>query len=1477
MSLGSQLGNIGKMIVSPFLRIPAPYRIAGGAVVVLAVILIVSILMTGGSGATWGILVFLAVAAAIGLGIFLINRILAWRAGKRAASLGGALSQEHDREVAVSSEVRQQQLAEIKKRWEQAVTELKRANLSLYQLPWFLLIGEPQSGKSTTLMNSGLEFPVGADKLSGAGGTRNCDWWFTNHAVILDTAGRYAFNQSDAPDSAEWTEFLKLLRKHRPACPINGVILALPTTSLLGESREEREGKAKRLRQKLEELQGILGFQFPVFILVTKADRLLGFTEFFSLLPAMEQRQLFGWARPGEYSRPFEVEEFEQGFQELTQGLRRWRMKLIEEDMPAEQRDRLYVLPEEFETLQEPLRDTLSLIFKQNVFAEPLYLRGVFVTSGLQKGRPIVKACAQLVSGASHGPDEKDLGEIFEKSRTFFVRDFYRRKVFPEAGLVNPSSQSVQRQAVLSKLVYGLGGTVAAIVLVVSLFGFFGGTNQYEDLERGLQGLRDFENAGDDVTRRALLRARSMGNAIDGFENTGALDQMFRLLVGSDAEVLEGVERTYEDFVAEELIIPFLDDQMNGLVAGDLVRQDPLLYQKALASMLELFEATSRGSTDEASYSLESIFSYARQRPEKAGRIVWPTEGASEEMWGLGEAWKRAIEGDDIDAPLHESSRSKIASALDALLREHGDALQTHVLRDIWERVLSAHLDFDYAQLAELIPRSREGKDPSKLHEDHRVLHAAVYVDQGIQTIPANDASFSTELQIWSHWPSRDAIGGWTYDKAAGFLNRRPTGLPDPADIVSGWRNVWERYLDALVPDTGPEGTLASMRSDLAAKMQSRLDELARSLPPTNEIVAFCDSPSVATADVATRFAKIRTAIDPLAASLPRRELERDPVVKKPESTGLAAFDEVSQSMTSFVDSLMDAPEQEALTKLGNVDPVFRPLESAYATWSQFRSAAPAKLNREAIPIVTGLGLQTLATADVIWEAIVGDASNYTPQAVKTLRHRVAEWFRHLQAMEALAEGAQKRQLESIRLKLSEIVSLYGTDLQERWLQSIAATGSKLETITSATTWQAYRQAVSGELAATWLTETRAAAARVAGRVSDVKPASGWRTASPLDQRLAQLEALLASATTYLDGPVAESIRMWRDTVKFLDKTEQGAQGAIEPQIIAEIQQRKPLQVFQAFEVASPLVTELEGEATRLFHAPIQAAFQKGVPLIGDVANLAFDQEWAQLGRDNLRSINGYPMRAAVPGDKLITVPVLKRFLSPSDGSLRGLLFKYRGFYPTDFATELAEVLDPSGSAGFVKEPYVANAQLDRQRLSTERKRFVRSAVLLGRLFFGSEEGVRFQVQWYPKLVRANNLLWKLQWQGGDRYRKFKLSGLTIESEDGRLDVPYNERYFDYTVPVSWTVKESSPIELIVSESPVTDLPPAEKQVFESSNWALAELIYANNPRFDQGLVQIEITQEVDDSTWVFPLIFRDLPEIPPALPDLVDSGWLDS
>ncbi len=140
----------------------------------------------------------------------------------------------------------QEEIAILKDRFDEAINFLKTADKrgntnSLYELPWYIIIGPPGSGKTTALINSGLRFPLaerfGKEALQGVGGTRNCDWWITDDAVMIDTAGRYVTQDSYASvDSAAWEGFLDLLKNNRTRRPINGAIIAISLADLAVQS-----------------------------------------------------------------------------------------------------------------------------------------------------------------------------------------------------------------------------------------------------------------------------------------------------------------------------------------------------------------------------------------------------------------------------------------------------------------------------------------------------------------------------------------------------------------------------------------------------------------------------------------------------------------------------------------------------------------------------------------------------------------------------------------------------------------------------------------------------------------------------------------------------------------------------------------------------------------------------------------------------------------------------------------------------------------------------------------------------------------------------------------------------------------------------------------------------------------------------------------------------------------------------------------
>lgn len=406
--------------------------------------------------------------------VLLFEQLRKGREKQRGQAFEGELRKDSQAAGASKEEVREA-LKDLSVKWMEAVRNLKAAGLDIYSLPWYLLIGEPQSGKSTTLKNSGLEFPVGGDALSGAGGTRNCDWWFANEAVILDTAGRFTFQEEAAPDASEWSSFLKLLKKYRAYCPINGVLVVIPCTSLLEDTPEEQDKKAQNIRQKLIHIQRLLDIRFPIFFLITKADRALGFSEFFTKLDPVEQRQLFGWSNPAGAEKPYDPAVVDAAWDQIVTRVHKLRLKFLSSEENVANADRFIVFPEELRALKEPVRRYLDAILTQSRYDEPFVFRGFYISSGVQQGKPIARATRDLLKGPSGSAGDviESLENLFKKSRAFFIKDFYEKKVFPEQGLVVKTRAAAEREKKTTLVFRILTWAILPLVVVTMIPAFF--------------------------------------------------------------------------------------------------------------------------------------------------------------------------------------------------------------------------------------------------------------------------------------------------------------------------------------------------------------------------------------------------------------------------------------------------------------------------------------------------------------------------------------------------------------------------------------------------------------------------------------------------------------------------------------------------------------------------------------------------------------------------------------------------------------------------------------------------------------------------------------------------------------------------------------------------------------------------------------------------------------------------------------------
>lgn len=371
----------------------------------------------------------------------------------------------------------QEEVAVLRDRFREALALLKKAKLGgrgrrrrLYQLPWYLIIGPPGAGKTTALRNSGLNFPLmdrfGKDAVRGVGGTRNCDWWFTDEAVLLDTAGRYTTQDSDQTvDSAAWAGFLQLLRKYRRRRPVDGVLVAISLTDLATAGVETRQRHASAVRKRLQELQDQLKIRVPVYVVFTKCDLISGFIEFFDDLGRDERAQVWGATFPiAESEKPAAViEAFGPQFDQLMERLDSRLLGRLNQERDLHRRGTMLGFIQQMASLKVPLQEFLTDAFYPSRFEDSSLIRGVYFSSGTQEGTPIDRILSSI--SATFGLDRQAMPSFSGPGRSYFLTRLLREVVFQEADLVGDRSLLARHGNAVSRSVYA-ACAVALLALV---------------------------------------------------------------------------------------------------------------------------------------------------------------------------------------------------------------------------------------------------------------------------------------------------------------------------------------------------------------------------------------------------------------------------------------------------------------------------------------------------------------------------------------------------------------------------------------------------------------------------------------------------------------------------------------------------------------------------------------------------------------------------------------------------------------------------------------------------------------------------------------------------------------------------------------------------------------------------------------------------------------------------------------------------
>jgi type VI secretion system protein ImpL len=625
--------------------------------IVLVALLIVAASWTGvlilGAPMWVGIAATIA-AVAIIVGFVVFRRL---RAIARASALERELLRQASHAADQSRPERRAEVLALQASMKQAIDALKRTKLggrggkaALYALPWYVVVGPPAAGKTTALKESGLSFASAAPnapKIKGTAGTKNCDWWFSREAILLDTAGRFA---TDDDDRDEWTAFLATIKRFRPERPLDGMIVAISAAELAGASEAQIDELAEKLRTRVDEVASQLEMVVPIYVMLTKVDLVAGFVEFWGDLGKQQRAQAWGTTFTLDDERLEEPAALcEAEFDLLMKTLHAHMIERLAREPMPEVRTRVLQFPLEFKALRSPLAHFIEQLCLANPYQETPWLRGFYFTSGTQLGRPMDRVLSNMARGFDLGlapaPDRHGASQ----SISYFVTDLFRSIIFPDRDLAMRSSSRVRRH-LQKQIAYAAIALVTTMMLVLpAIVSYFNDVDLVRATLHDVEAMATFER---DKTRTTVQTTEALGGLVQRVQALEEAKSRFRIPgvwgLSSAARLYDPVDAHYLVRLREVIEGPVRNQIKSDVRAiADSIRTDASSFQSAydglklyimmaLPERLDvdwasknLAEKWSRALRKEASFDAEKLVAHTRRYADALAadhKWAWPLD-----------------------------------------------------------------------------------------------------------------------------------------------------------------------------------------------------------------------------------------------------------------------------------------------------------------------------------------------------------------------------------------------------------------------------------------------------------------------------------------------------------------------------------------------------------------------------------------------------------------------------------------------------------------------------------------------------------------------------------------------------------------------------------------------------------------------------------------------------------------------------------
>ena len=400
-------------------------------------------------------------------------------------------------------------------------------------LPVYILMGDPSSTKTSSMLHSGLEPELLAGQVyqnNNIAPTRMANLWFSRRSVFVEAGGRL---------SADLPNWHKLVRKLQPRSSVVGKGQQAPRAAVVFFDCENftRAGAAdivvnaaRAWRARLGEISRAMGINLPVYVLFSKMDRLPFFTDYVRNLSNEEATQVVGVTLPMLGMRPEGVYAEQENarltghFEALFRSLADARPQFLARETDATKLPGGYEFPREFRKLRQAAVQFLIELCRPSQLAAGPFLRGFYFTGV----RPIIvnesaPVAAAPQSQAGYGAPSGATGIFSAGARPaqpaapppvlgtrkapqwLFLGHFFNDVLLADAAAMGASLPSV-KTSMARRLLLGAGAALCSILIVGFTVSFFNNRALETQVRDAARGAASVESGGTELASADSLR-----------------------------------------------------------------------------------------------------------------------------------------------------------------------------------------------------------------------------------------------------------------------------------------------------------------------------------------------------------------------------------------------------------------------------------------------------------------------------------------------------------------------------------------------------------------------------------------------------------------------------------------------------------------------------------------------------------------------------------------------------------------------------------------------------------------------------------------------------------------------------------------------------------------------------------------------------------------------------------------------------------